>query len=79
VGIYWNKDAKSEGEEPRAAAKPKAAPRPRTGPPVSGTRTWTATAGTGGADETDQTDEPDRPTPGSADPNRARDRGPGKR
>jgi len=72
VGIYWNKDAKTEGEEPRAAAKPKTAPRPRTGPPVSGTRAWTSAPGA------DAPDVPAGPAPGPADPNRARERGSGK-
>jgi hypothetical protein len=78
VGIYWNKDAKTEREEPRAAAKPKTAPRPRTGPPVSGTRAWTSAPGTDATDATDEIEDPADRAPGPADPNRARERGSGK-
>ena len=57
MGIYWNKDAKTEGEEPPTPAKAKAAARPRTGPPASGTRAWTSTPGADAAGE-GESDEP---------------------
>ena len=75
MGIYWNKDASTEGKEPNTAAKPKTAPRPRTGPPVSGTRAWTSTPG---ADTTDKIDESADPTRSPAQLNPVRERGSGK-
>jgi hypothetical protein len=78
VGIYWNKDAKTEGEETRRVAKPKPVPRPRPEPPVSGTRAWTSTLAVGDdKNEPDRHDEPARNP--LAHPRDPRDRGPGKR
>jgi hypothetical protein len=77
VGIYWNKDAKTEGEEPRRVAKPKPVPRPRPGPPVSGTRAWTSALAVG---QDEGKDEPARnPADPSAHAKDPRDRDPGKR
>lgn len=84
MGIYWNKDAKTEGEESRAPAKPKVAARPRPGPPVSGTRAWTSTHASDEVDQVDQVDRNDgpdkreKPATGPAVAKGAREPGSGK-